>query len=70
MNIFHNLVTVYAGTEGTFILMVMTYVLAFDKINVIVMVMYICLNVYFMAFLKVIFIDPRPYIYPHYVQYL
>ena len=62
MTAFQNLVTFYAGTEGTFILMVMAYVLSYDKINMIVVVLYICANVYVMAFLKVLFVDPRPYV--------
>lgn len=62
MTTFQNLVTFYAGTEGTFILMVMAYVLSYDKINMIVVVLYICANVYIMAFLKVFFVDPRPYV--------
>jgi hypothetical protein len=70
LDVIHNFITFYAGTTGTFILMVLTYVLAFDKINVIVMIMYICINVYLMAFLKVIFVDPRPYIYPNLVANL
>ena len=42
--------------------MTLTYILSYDKINVIVLFMYICANVYIMASLKVIFLDPRPYV--------
>ena len=42
--------------------MVLTYILSYDKVNLIPLVMYICGNVYVMALLKVVFLDPRPYV--------
>jgi membrane-associated phospholipid phosphatase len=56
----YNLFSFISGTEFTIAILILIILLPFRKANSYILVMFVAINTYVMAILKIAFIDPRP----------